>query len=298
MSRDKEMTFIEHLKELKNRVKVIIVALIVSTLFWLAFPEDPVAFISNPTGDYSPFVSAFLRSVERDIGGRDLKLISGTMTAPLEILFIAAFFMGFITALPIIAYEVYAYVDPALYPHERRAIYGFVSAFSGLFAGGAAFAYYVATPLVVRFLVFIALRLGIEPTVNAMDFYSMVFMTVILLGLVFTAPAIFVILVRFGVIRTTAFTRNRLYIYGALYILIAFITPDGWLVGNAVMFLPLVVLLEGSVIFAKRYERKREAEEAAQEAPIAPNPGVRCKHCNAELEPQVYFCMSCGRSQR
>ena len=119
-----------------------------------------------------------------------------------------------------------------------------------------------------------------------------------MIGFVFTVPAIFILLVRLGIVSTSIFTKNRLYIYGGLYILIAIITPDGAIVGNTVLFLPLVILLESSVYIAKRYERKREAELAALLSESPTNPEVRCKFCGAKMNNNDVFCPSCGRAQQ
>ena len=302
--RDREMPFTEHLTELKNRFKVVIISLAVSTIFWLAFPADPQGFITNPTGDYRPFVSNVLEFVKNYmIRGDEARIILAKPTAGLEIIFIAALFMGVITSFPIIAYEIYAYIDPALYPHERRLLYGFMGAFIGLFIAGSLFGFFLAAPLVFKAMILFARFAELDLFLNAIEFYSLIFTTVLMIGVVFTAPAIFVLLVRLGLISTSVFTRNRLYIYAGLYIMIAIITPDGWLVGNTVLFLPLVILLESAVYVARRYERKRE-KELREEETETPSSGptvttmVACKYCGNNMPSGVLFCPSCGRAQQ
>lgn len=292
MRDQKEMTLYEHLMELRDRLKVVAIFYIASLLFWLVFPKNLSmgeigAIIS---GEYIPMVTLVLEHAASMSQGL-VKLIPGTLTSPLEIYFIAAALMALITTIPVIGYEFYMYVDPALYPHERRLIWGFMGAFLSLYAVGAFFSYFFVVPLIVRFMVIFARIIGIPPEqtfVTASDYYMLVFSTVALMGLLFTSPAIFVLLVRFGLISTSTFTRNRLYVYGLLYILIAFITPDGWLVGNTVLFLPLVILLEVAVIIAKRFEKAREA--GAYSVP-------RCKFCGGEIPEGSVFCSKCGRSQ-
>jgi len=285
----KEMTLMEHLVELRDRLKVIGIAYVASLVFWLVFPKSFNDIGALLNGEYVPMITLILENVESMASGY-LRIIAGRLTSPLEIYFIAAAIMAFITSAPVIAYEFYKYIDPALYPHERRVLYGFMAAFVGLYAMGAIFSYLLVVPLVIRFMVIFANIVRAEPYVLASDFYSLVFTTVALMGLLFTSPAIFVLLVRFGVIKTTAFTRNRLYIYGLLYIVIAFITPDGWLVGNTVLFLPMVILLEVAALIARRYERRMERES------VGP-PIERCKYCGGEIPFGEIFCKSCGRAQ-
>ncbi len=292
MRDQKEMTLYEHLMELRDRLKVVAIFYIASLLFWLVFPKNlSLGEIGSIiSGEYVPMVTLVLEHAASMSQGL-VKLIPGTLTSPLEIYFIAAALMALITTTPVIGYEFYMYVDPALYPHERRLIWGFMGAFLSLYAVGAFFSYFFVVPLIVRFMVIFARIIGIPPEqtfVTAGDYYMLVFSTVALMGLLFTSPAIFVLLVRFGLISTSTFTKNRLYVYGLLYILIAIITPDGWLVGNTVLFLPLVVLLEVAVIIAKRFEKAREM--GAYSVP-------RCKFCGGEVPEGSVFCSKCGRSQ-
>lgn len=286
MSKDKEMPLIEHIRELKDRVKVIIVSFIVALIFWLAFPADLAAAGLNPEF-YEPMVSVVLKRIVQDIGGNRIEIIGCSMTSPLEIIFLSAAFLAIATIMPVIGYETYAYIDPALYPHERRLIYGFTLAFVSLFAVGGLFGYFIAAPLIMRAMIFFFELAGVVPTVCALDFYSLVFTTVLLIGVVFTSPAIVVLLVRFGIINTSLITRNRLYVYGILYIVVALITPDGWLVGNAVLFLPLVALIESSIFVAKRVEKRRLESQYAG----------NCKFCGAGLREGEMFCSKCGKAQ-
>lgn len=289
MRDQKEMTLLEHLAELRDRLKVVGIAYIASLVFWLVFPKDFNDIGALLNGEYIPMITLVLENVEGMARGT-LRIIAGRLTSPIEIYFIAAALMAFITSSPVIAYEFYKYIDPALYPHERRVLYGFMAAFVGLYAAGAIFSYLFVVPLVLRFMVIFARIVRAEPDILAGDFYSLVFMSVALMGLLFTSPAIFVLLVRLGVIKTTAFTNNRIYIYGLLYILIALITPDGWLIGNTLLFLPMVILLEVAVLIAKRYERSREAADAGP-------PKEKCRFCGGEVPLGGVFCSSCGRSQ-
>lgn len=286
MSKDKEMPLVEHLRELKDRVKVVMISFVVALIFWLAFPADLTDIIRNPEF-YEPMVTLVLKRIVQDLAGARIEIIGCSMTSPFEIFFLAAAFLALATIMPVIGYETYAYVDPALYPHERRLIYGFTLAFVALFAVGGVFGYFVAAPLIMRAMVFFFELAGVIPTVCAMDFYSLVFTTVLLIGVVFTSPVVLVLLVRFGIISTDLISRNRLYVYGILYILVAIITPDGWLVGNAVLFLPLVALIESSLFIAKRVERNRLKSMIVG----------YCKFCGNGLRENEIFCSKCGRAQ-
>ncbi len=287
---EKEMTFIEHIIELRNRLKVVAISFVVALVFWMAFPRD---FLSpNPgellSGTYKPMINIVLEKTLELAEGR-VRIISGTMTSPLEVYFVASALMALATISPIIGYEIYAYVNPALYPHERRLVWGFMAAFVVLFTAGAIFCYFLVMPLVIRFMAFFADVIGAEFTVTASDYYLMVFSTVVLMGFLFTFPAIFVLLVRLGILSTSIVANNRIYVYGILYIIIAFITPDGWLVANTVLFLPMVVLTEAAILVARRFEKER----ARQGAELT----KRCKFCGELMPFDEVFCPKCGRAQ-
>ncbi|MCS6788729.1 MAG: twin-arginine translocase subunit TatC [Aigarchaeota archaeon] len=293
MKGQREMTFLEHLIELRNRVKVVIVSFLIALVFWLVFPRDLLTLQLNPeslfSGTYVPVINLVLERTLQLAEGR-VRIIAGTITSPLEVYFIASALMAFITVSPVVAYELYMYVDPALYPHERRLIWGFMAAFVALFTVGSTFCYFVVMPLVIRFMYVFAEIVGAEFVVTAVDYYFMVFATVALMGFLFTAPAVFVLLVRLGIVSTSVVTRNRLYVYGLLYIAIALITPDGWLIANTVLFLPMVALTETAVLIAKRFERRREK---AMEGP----PVTNCRFCGSSMARGDVFCPACGRAQ-
>jgi sec-independent protein translocase protein TatC len=287
-----EMTFTEHLLELRDRLKMVAISYVVALIFWLAFPSNlSLSGISTLlTGEYKPAIS-FVLEFTVSLAGGYFRIIPGRLVSPLEIYFIAAALVAFITVIPVIGYEIYAYVNPALYPQERRLIWPFLTAFIGLFAMGALFSYFIVVPLIIRFMAIFADIIGISPElrlIEAGDYYMFVFSTVGSMGLLFTAPAIFVLLVRLGILSSSILSRNRVYFYGILYLIIAFITPDGWLVGNTVLFLPLVVMMEVSLQIAKRIEKKREAG-------VYSSP--QCKFCGAAIPEGTIFCPKCGKSQ-
>jgi sec-independent protein translocase protein TatC len=191
----------------------------------------------------------------------------------------------------VLAYEIYRFVDPALYPHERQAVYPFVVSFSVMFVIGAAFGYRILTPFMIWALFPFFTAVGAERIISIMDFYNMVFVSTMLSGLIFTWPVFFVILVRFGVLQTSMISKNRKYVYAGMYIVAAFLTPDGGPLGDLLLFLPMLALTEIAVFIAKRYEKPKPIGAA----PVTTTP--RCKFCAAEIEPGRTFCDTCGRAQ-
>jgi len=284
------MPFWDHAAELAKRLKVVLYVLMVSTILFMVLPSD-VSSLSNPFEFYDPIVALVLRQIRAQVLPPDVQLIGYELTAPMELYLIASFIFGFAVTIPVIAYEIYRFIDPALYPHERAAVYPFVLSFTTLFVVGAAFGFVVVMPLTIWALFRFFTVVGAEQVISIMDFYNMVFVSTIFCGLTFTWPVFFVLLVKFGIVGTSVISKNRKYVYPAMLIVIMFITTDGGPLVDAMLLLPMVALMEIAVYFGRRYEKSRPKIEKRTEAVN------RCRFCNRELELGKAFCDSCGKAQ-
>jgi sec-independent protein translocase protein TatC len=284
------MPFWSHVNELAKRLKIILYVLIVSTVLFMVLPSN-LNFLSSPLQFYDPLVALILRQIRAQILPPDVTLIGYELTVPLELYVIASFIMGFAVSIPVIAYEIYRFIDPALYPHERRAVYPFVLSFTALFIVGATFGYVILMPFMIWGLFPFFSAMGAARIISIMDFYNMVLVSTVLSGLIFTWPVFFILLVRFGVLKTSMITSNRRYVYAAMYLITAFVTPDGGPLADVMLFVPMAILTEVAVYFGKRYEKSRPAN-------ITPAKAVsRCRFCTAEIEPGKIFCDNCGKAQ-
>ncbi len=273
-------------------MKLIAIAYFANLIFWLLLPAqafDPSALF---TGLYKPMIALVLINALNLAGGR-ITIISGTLTAPLEIYFLAGAIMALVTASPVIGYEIFRFVDPALYPKERKLMGRFMFGFVGLLIGGAAIGYFVLTPAIIRFMTYFAHVFGIQPVVTAGDYYGMVLITTGATAIAFTTPAVFLLLVQFGILSSRALTKNRLIIYLGLYVVIAVITPEP-VVGHFGMFFPIVIMLEISAVIARRIEKRRggTALIGASEEKVD-----KCRYCGARFGKDDKFCPECGRSK-
>ena len=284
------MPFWDHAAELAKRLKVVLYVLVLSTVLFMVLPSN-LDFLSKPFEFYDPLVALMLREIRAQVLPPNVRLIGYEITAPLELYLIASFMFGFAVSIPILAYEIYRFVDPALYPHERRAVYPFVLSFTTLFVVGAIFGYRILTPFTIWALFPFFTAVGAEQIVSIMDFYNMVFVSTVLSGLVFTWPIFFVLLAKFGIVQSTMISTRRKYVYAAMYIITAFVTPDGGPLADIALFLPMVVLTECAVFIAKRYEKpKLETSPTWSTA-------TTCRFCSTRLEPGRAFCDRCGKAQ-
>ena len=128
---DSRMGLLEHLAELRNRMIWIVGALLFGVVASIAFVEPVIAFITSPV---------------------DEKLIAIGPTDTIFVFFKVMFVMGVIVAMPVLVYQIVAFIAPGLYPHEKRSLFLLLPGFMVLFFGGAAFANFGMLPVAVNFL--------------------------------------------------------------------------------------------------------------------------------------------------
>ncbi len=287
-----ETTFWDHTRELSNRVKVIVYAVFLSTVLMMTLPAN-LDFLKNPLEFYDPLIGVILRTVKSQVLPSNVRLIGVELTAPIELYVVASLVLGVAFGMPVVAYEVYRFIDPALYPHERRDIYPFITSFTAMFVVGAIFGYRVLAPFLIWAMMPFYSVVGVEQMISVLDFYNTVFLTVLVTGVSFTVPIYFVILVKYNIVSTKIVTKNRLYLYAALYIVTAILTPDGGPLGDMVLFVPMVVLVELGVIFARRYEKGRTCPPK-----LRIFESQTCRFCGKDMAVGAIFCDNCGKSQR
>jgi len=285
------MTFWEHAEELADRLKVVIGVLIILTIAIMILPAN-LSFLENPLQFYDPLIAALLRSMRGQILPPNVRLIGLELAAPIELYVLASFVIAFALTMPVLAYQLYRFIDPALTPGERRDAYPFVISFSALFALGLLFGYRILTPTIIWGITPFFSAVGAEQVISIMDFYNILFVVTVASGIAFTFPIFLVLLVKYGIIGTETFTKNRRYLYAGLFILTCIITPDGGHVGNIILMTPMIILMETGIFFAKRYEKKG----LVRRAPWLPEER-KCRFCGRTLLARTTFCPGCGKSQ-
>jgi sec-independent protein translocase protein TatC len=286
------MSFWEHAEELVRRLKVVLYTLVISTVLMMILPSN-FSFLNNPFEFYEPLVAVILRTVREQVLPKDVKLIGLEFVAPIELYFVASFILGLAITAPVLAYEIFKFIDPALYPHERRDVYPFMSAFLLLFVTGTVFGYEILTPVLIRATIPFFTVVGAEPVISIMDFYTIVFFTAIITGACFTFPVFIVLLVKYGIMGTQTLRKRRVYVYIALFVITALITPDGGPIADLLLFIPIVTLVELGILFARRYEKNGKKRRFSLFTPTA-----TCKFCGSNIPADKTFCPKCGKSQK
>jgi sec-independent protein translocase protein TatC len=286
----------DHVEELSRRLKIWLYAFSAATIIFLAFPTD-WSFIRNPITSgyaYNSLITAILVDIRKYLLPSQYTLIGGTVTTPLELILVGAVIFGFTASVPVLAYEIYQFVDPAIRPSERQSVKPFVLSFSTLFVAGVLFGFFVLLPIIFFFSIPFFQATSIPTIIFADQFYYLVFFTLIVSGLTFTLPVFFVLLVKLHVVGTAALTKNRKYVWAITLILTAIASPDGGPLADIALFVPIIALLEGSIRVARRYEKT-----APEVVPVPPREQLtaKCAYCGGNIDPGGVFCGLCGKSR-
>lgn len=239
---------IAHLIELKTRLIRALIVWFVATALCYYFAEDIYRFLIAPLADaFGPYSGRRLIATG----------LAETFVTYIRLAVYGGFFLGF----PVIAAQLYLFVAPGLYKHERRVLLPYLIAAPLLFLVGAAFAYYLVMPKAWQFFVSFempggegALPLVVEAKVS--EYLSLVMHIVLAFGLSFQLPVLLVMLVRVGMLRTATLARGRRYAVVILLTIAAFITPPD-ILSQLLLFIPLYALYELSIIIGRSVEKRR-----------------------------------------
>jgi len=252
-----------HVNELLGRLKIALAAVIVSTILVLVIPIDAAgldASWSNP--NYNTLATVVINRLRVDLLPAGVELLPLDWFSPFTTYMYVSLFLGLTISSPIIIYQIYKFVNPALYDNERRLAFLFVGGFSVLFLFGVAIGYSMLVPVTFRMLLGITYMLGLNPQYEFSSFFGVILGGTLMTGIFFTFPVFFLTLVRAGVLKTSMVTGARKFIYVGIFILICIITPDPTLISDVIIFVPMVVLTESSVLIGKYIEGKREKAKA------------------------------------
>jgi sec-independent protein translocase protein TatC len=254
---EKELTFWEHLEELLNRLRTALYALVFSTLVVMAFPitlDFGKLFSENPW--YPTVASLVIDKIRTDFVPPDVELMPISWYAPLEVYVYISLVLGAILSLPLIAYNLHKFIDPALHEKEKKAVTPFVVSFTGLFLFGVLIGYMLVMPATIRILLLTAQPFGLAPRYEFAQFFSLVAGGLFVCGFVMTFPVFLVLFVKVGLLETKQLKANRKYIYGGIMITISILDPDPTLVTETFLGIPVIIALEVAIRLASRYEKK------------------------------------------
>ncbi|HET8813881.1 MAG TPA: twin-arginine translocase subunit TatC [Solirubrobacterales bacterium] len=247
VSHEDRLTLIEHLDELRARLIVCIVVFVVALGLCLWQNHLLLEVAGRPLPD------------DHD------QLITFGVTEPFTTTLTVSVYGALVLALPILLWQLYAYVLPAFSAAERRVILPILLLFPVLFIAGIAFAYFVVMPAAVNFLLnFNDSEFNIQ--VRAREYYSFFAMTEIACGLLFQLPLAILAVTRLGIVRVEQLREHRRYAYLVIAVLAAML-PGVDPITMLIEMVPLLVLYELSILLARAFGRPAESGGLVEPSP-------------------------------
>src|SRR5438874_3795913 len=206
-----QMTFFEHLVELRKRIIHSLIAIVVGAgIGWFVAPK---------------FVNVITIPIQVALKTHNLnpQLVYTGPTDYLSLLIKLSIYLGIVMASPVILYQVWLFVAPALYRNEKSAVTGFLFSTVFLFLAGIAFAYFLALPHILNFLV--GFQGPVVPLIKIDDYFDLVLLVIVALGLVFELPVLIFFLTLFGIVTPKFLIQNTKYAILAITIVAAIVTP-------------------------------------------------------------------------
>jgi len=247
-----EMPFLDHLEELRWRIVWSLVAVLVGCVvgFFLVDKLDVVGLLKRPV---SPYLAV-----------TNQRLVFTNPTDPILLTFKLAFAVGLLLALPVLAYQVWAFLSPALYPRERRAVLPVTIVAVILFCGGAVLAYLWVLPLALK-VSFSFQSQALAPLITADGYFGFATMVVVAFGAVFELPLLLALLIYLRILSADFLSRHRRIAIVANAIVSAFLTPAD-VVSMLLMMIPIQLFYEISIVVARVLEGRRARAARAEAA--------------------------------
>ncbi len=247
-----QMTFWEHLEELRGRILKALLAFALGAGISWYFREDVLIWLTTP------FINAWSQSITTKAPSLHFPAPASLFIAYLRL----SLMSGFIFALPVIFYQVWAFVAPGLYARERRFAIPFVVSSTALFLGGGYFGWKVAFPVAFKYLLDFSgsvrnasISINIEPTVMIGDYIEFISRMLLAFGAVFELPVLVFFLSVAGIVNHTHLIKFSRYFVVLAFFIAAIITPPD-IMSQFLLAIPLCLLYVVSIGIAWAMGRK------------------------------------------
>lgn len=242
-------TFVSHLVELRERLVKAVAAVLVMTIALSIWPgmKELYAWVAAPMLKVLPVGTSMIATD-----------VTGTFFIPLKVTLMA----GFLISLPVVLYQMWAFVAPGLYTHEKKMALPIIVSSTLLFFVGMAFAYFVVFPSIFgTFVGFTPAGVNMTPDID--KYWSFALTMFIAFGITFETPVVLAVLTRAGIVTVNQLAEFRGYFIVAAFVIAAVVTPPDVL-SQLFLAVPLVILYEVGIIISRFITpRTRASEDAA-----------------------------------
>jgi sec-independent protein translocase protein TatC len=246
------MSFFDPLVELRKRLISSLAAVGVGMVLGLLVAKHFINYIIEP-------MQTALRANHLDD-----KLYYTNPAGYISLVINLGLYLGIVIAMPWVLYQVWLFVAPGLYKHERRAVASFIGSSMFLFLCGIAFGYFVMLPQVLTFVVGFANDGPIKPLISINEYFSLILLVLIGLGIIFEMPVVIFILSLFGIVTPKFLLRNFRYALLLITVAAAIVTPTPDATTMLIFMAPMVVLYFIGVLVSYGVLRNKRAKEVAE----------------------------------
>jgi sec-independent protein translocase protein TatC len=249
-----EMPFLEHLEELRWRILWSLVAMIIGVVvaFTIMLKYDAIRFLAEP-------ILPFLQGQ---------KLVYTHPAAAFKITMSLSFAVGFVFASPVVVYQFWSFLSPALYRHEKKVVIPVLIFGAVLFMSGVALAFYGLIPLTLAMLTKVQSSI-LQPMITVEGYFSFAISFCLIMGAVFELPILIMALTALGMVTPAFLNKFRRHALVICIVAAAFITPGQDPFSLAAVALPLIGLYEVSIVCSMVIHRRRERKERERESQAA-----------------------------
>jgi sec-independent protein translocase protein TatC len=244
-----EGTLISHLLELRNRLMRAMVAFVIALVPCIYYQNKLFTFVAAPLRAKLP---------------KGVNLIATKVMSPFTTPLKLAMFLAVFIAMPYILYQVWSFVAPGLYKHEKKFAIPLLGSSVLLFYLGVGFAYQVVFPVVFGYFVNTTPE-GVTPMFDITEYLSFAVQMFFAFGLAFETPVAVVLLVLTGIVKLEKLKSNRGYVLVGVFVVSAMVTPPDAL-SQCIMAVPMYLLYEGGLLMAAVMSNMRKKEADDQEA--------------------------------
>ena len=242
-------SFLSHLFELRDRVIKSTLAILVVFACLAYWAPDIFHLFAQPLLKALP------------AGGKMIVTdVTGSFFVPMKVTMLVAFLI----ALPVVMYQLWAFIAPGLYMHERKLILPLVVSSYSLFIFGMAFAYFLVFPTVFNFMASYNAPLGAEMSTDIDNYLSFAMTTFLAFGITFEVPVVVVVLVRMGMVPLAKLREIRPYVIVGAFVISAVVTPPDVL-SQLLLAVPMTLLYELGLLIARFYVPKSADDQTTKE---------------------------------